>query len=69
MRSFRESTVNFSRDEEEEQEVGGQNEQTRQEEAQEDGEGLDDVATTDQKKNPRASSKGIKKCRQAFTVA
>lgn len=42
--------MNFGRDEEEEQEVGRQNQQTRQEEAQEDGEGLNNVATEGRKK-------------------
>lgn len=43
--------MNFGRDEEEEQEVGRQNQQTRQEEAQEDGEGLNNVATEGRKKS------------------
>lgn len=44
LRSLREGAVNFGRDEEEEQEVGRQNEESRQEEAQELGERLDNVA-------------------------
>lgn len=44
--SLREGTMNFGRDEEEEQEVGRQNKEPRQEEAQELGQSVDNVAGT-----------------------